>query len=63
MIADGATIDRANTRVYVSFDEALRVLREPVRERLRELVGVGAEALGGEAPESLQRDPARGARS
>ncbi len=55
VISDGATIDRANTRVYVSFDEALRVLREPVRMRLRELVGVGSEALGGEAPESLQR--------
>jgi virulence factor Mce-like protein len=55
VISDGDTIDRSNTRVYVSFDEALRVLREPVRERLRELVGVGAEALGDEAPESLQR--------
>ncbi len=55
VIGEGDTIDRANTRVYVSFDEALRVLREPVRERLRELVEVGAEALGDEAPESLQR--------
>ena len=37
LIADGATIPRARPRVYVSFDEALRVLRKPVRERLREL--------------------------
>jgi virulence factor Mce-like protein len=55
VLGDDATIDRANTRVYVSFDEALRVLRAPVRERLRELVGVGAQALGGDAPESVQR--------
>jgi virulence factor Mce-like protein len=54
-LGDDATIERSNTRVYVSFDEALRVLREPVRERLRGLVGVGADALGGDAPQSLRR--------
>ena len=55
VIGDGDTIPRPDTRVYVSFDEALRVLREPVRERLRELVEIGADATGDGAPESLQR--------
>jgi virulence factor Mce-like protein len=55
LIGDGATIPKRNTRVYVSFDEALRVLRAPVREHLRDLVLVGAEATSDGATEGLQR--------
>lgn len=54
-ISDGATIPRRQTRVYVSLDEALRVLREPVREAFRGLLRVGSEATGGKSPEALQR--------
>ena len=54
LISDGDTIPRERTRVYVSLDEALRVLREPVREAFRDLVRVGAEATGGKAPAALQ---------
>jgi virulence factor Mce-like protein len=54
-ISDGATIPRRQTRVYVSLDEALRVLREPVREAFRDLVRVGSEATGGGAPAALQK--------
>ena len=55
VLEEGATIPLSQTRVYVSFDDALRVLRKPVREHLRELVRVGSEALRGDAPESVQR--------
>jgi phospholipid/cholesterol/gamma-HCH transport system substrate-binding protein len=54
-IADGDLIERRNTRVYVSFDEALRVLREPVREDLRELTGTGADTLEPDSIRALQR--------
>ena len=55
LLGDGATIPRRQTRVYVSFDEALRVLRPPVREHLRELVRVGAEATADGSIDGLQR--------
>ena len=55
LIDEGTTIPLRQTRVYVSFDEALRVLREPARERLRELVRIGAEATADGSIESLQR--------
>jgi hypothetical protein len=54
VISDGDTIPRRQTRIYVSLDEALRVLREPVREAFRDLVRVGSEATGGKTPEALQ---------
>jgi virulence factor Mce-like protein len=54
LIEDGATIPRRHTDVYVSFDEALRVLRTPVRRSLRELAVTTAAALSGDAPQSLQ---------
>ena len=53
-ISDGATIPRRQTGVYVSFDEALRVLRTPVRRSLRELAVTTAAALSGDAPDNLQ---------
>lgn len=55
VISDGATIPRRQTRVYVSLDEALRVLREPVREAFRDLMRVGSEATDGKTPDALQR--------
>ncbi len=55
LIADGTTIPLRQTRVYVSFDEALRVLREPTRERLRELVRIGAAATADGSIDGLQR--------
>ncbi len=54
LIADGETIPRRNTRVYISFDEALRVLRAPVREGLRDLTSTAAAAIAGDAPDDLQ---------
>jgi virulence factor Mce-like protein len=54
-IEAGATIPRERTRVYVSFDDALRVLNEPVREHLRKLLLSLPSATGGDAPEALQR--------
>ncbi len=54
-IEDGGLIPRERTRVYVSLDEAVRVLREPARESLRKLVRVASEAGGGSSIEALQR--------
>jgi virulence factor Mce-like protein len=54
VMEDGATIPRRNTSVYVSFDEALRVLRTPVRRSLRKLALTTAAVLSGDAPDSLQ---------
>ena len=54
LIADGGSIPRDQTSVYVSFDEALRVLRTPVRRSLRELAVTTASALSGDAPDDLQ---------
>jgi phospholipid/cholesterol/gamma-HCH transport system substrate-binding protein len=55
VMSPGATIPRSQTRVYVSFDEALRVLRKPVRERLQRLFAASSGSLEGDAPKSLQR--------
>ena len=55
LLPDGGTIPRARTRVYVSLDEALRVLHEPTREALRELADVGAKTLRGGAIEGIRR--------
>ncbi len=54
-IQEGATIPRQRTRVYVSFDEALRVLNEPVRKHLHKLLLALPQATGGQAPQALQR--------
>lgn len=54
-IEPGATIPRQRTRVYVSFDDALRVLNEPVRRHLHALLLSLPSATGGKAPQALQR--------
>ncbi|MGH2985585.1 MAG: MlaD family protein [Solirubrobacterales bacterium] len=54
-IDEGGVIPRKRTRTYVSFDEALRVLREPVREDLRDLTGIGADALERDSIGALRR--------
>lgn len=54
-LEDGATIPRSRTDVYVSLDEALRVLHEPTREALQDLAEVGAKTLRPAAIEGLQR--------
>ena len=55
LIEEGETIPRERTRVYVSLDEAIRVLREPVREAFRDILRVGAKATGGKTPGALQK--------
>lgn len=50
----GATIPIEQTSNYVTLDEALRVLRPEIRESLRDLAGVGAKTLRGEAIEGIQ---------
>jgi virulence factor Mce-like protein len=54
-LSDGATIPRSQTEVYVSLDEALRVLHTPTRNALRDLAEVGAKTLEPRAIEGLQR--------
>lgn len=53
-LEDGAIIDRDHTTVYVTLDDATRILRKPVRESLRDLAGVGAKTLKGAAITGLQ---------
>lgn len=52
---EGGLIPRENTTVYVSLDEALRILREPVRKGARGLIRVSARSLNGAAIQGLQR--------
>jgi phospholipid/cholesterol/gamma-HCH transport system substrate-binding protein len=54
-LEQGGTIPRERTEVYVSLDEALRVLHEPTREALQDLADVGAKTLKPEAIRGLQR--------
>ena len=55
-ISDGATIPRRHTRVYVSFDEALRVLHEPVRRApARAAARAAARRPAARRPQALQR--------
>ncbi|MGI9020846.1 MAG: MlaD family protein [Solirubrobacterales bacterium] len=54
-LKDGATIERSRTEVYVSLDEALRVLHKPTREALRDLAETGAATLRPQAIDGLQR--------
>ncbi len=51
---DGSTLPLKQTRVYVSLDQATRVLRTSNRERLRQLVRSGAKVLDGGSVESLR---------
>ena len=55
LLEPGGTIPIEQTEVYISLDQALRVLREPVRERLRDLAAVGARTLREEAVVGVQR--------
>ncbi len=54
-LEDGGSIPRTNTDVYVSLDEALRVLHEPTRDALQDLAHTGARTLRPEAIDGLQR--------
>jgi phospholipid/cholesterol/gamma-HCH transport system substrate-binding protein len=54
-LTSGATLPRRQTRVYVTFDEALRVFDAPTREHLRAFLLALPEATGGKAPQALQR--------
>ena len=55
LLEPGGTIPIAQTQVYISLDQALRVLRKPVRERLRDLAEVGSRTLRGQAVVGVQR--------
>jgi phospholipid/cholesterol/gamma-HCH transport system substrate-binding protein len=55
LLEEGGTIPIEQTQVYVSLDQALRVLREPIRERLRNLAEVGARTLKARAVVGIQR--------
>ena len=55
LLEPGGTIPIEQTQVYISLDQALRVLHEPVRERLRDLAAVGARTLREEAVVGVQR--------
>jgi len=54
-LEQGGTIPREATTVYVSLDEALRILREPVREGFRGTLRVAARTLNRAAIAGLQR--------
>lgn len=55
LIADGAVLPRSQTSVYVSLDEATRILREPIRKALKELAATGSKVVRGAAVRGLQR--------
>jgi phospholipid/cholesterol/gamma-HCH transport system substrate-binding protein len=55
LMPEGGTIPQSRTQVYVSVDEALRVLHKPSRDALRDLADTGAKTLRGEAIGGLQR--------
>lgn len=55
VLEEEAVIPRERTEVYVSLDEATRVLRAPIRRSLQDLADVGARTLRGEAIGGLQR--------
>lgn len=50
-----APIPLEQTSNYVTLDEALRVLRPEIRESLKDLAGVGARTLRGDAIDGIQR--------
>lgn len=54
-LLDGNTIPRSQTRVYVSLDQATRVLRTSNREALRDLIHSGAKLVEGSTVSSLRR--------
>jgi ABC-type transporter Mla subunit MlaD len=55
LISEGTTIPARQTRVYVSFDDALRTLQAPTRRGLRELIATASKALAVGAAENVQR--------
>jgi virulence factor Mce-like protein len=54
-LEEGSVIPKSQTSVYVSLDEALRVLREPNRKALKGAVGSTAKVLRGKGVEGLRR--------
>jgi ABC-type transporter Mla subunit MlaD len=52
---EGGAIPQRQTSVYVSLDEATRVLRKSNRDALRDLVGSGAKLLRGQAITGLRK--------
>lgn len=54
-LEEGQEIPKSRTDVYVSLDEATRVLRKGNREAIKDIVGSGAKVLRGEAIPGLQR--------
>lgn len=54
-LEEGGEIPIEQTDTYVTFDEALRVLRPQIREGLRDLARSGSRTLRGEAVAGVQR--------
>jgi phospholipid/cholesterol/gamma-HCH transport system substrate-binding protein len=54
-LEEGQEIPKSRTEVYVSLDEATRVLRKGNREAIKDIVGSGSKVLRGEAITGLQR--------
>lgn len=55
LLEEHATIPLDHTSVYVSLDQATRVLREPIREALADLAEAASETVRGRAITGLQR--------
>jgi virulence factor Mce-like protein len=55
LMEEGSTIPRSRTRVYISIDQAVRVLRKPIREALQDLSHSGAQTLRDDAIRGLRR--------
>jgi virulence factor Mce-like protein len=54
VLGPGGTIPLEQTAIYVTLDEALRILRPEIRTSLRDLAEVGAGTLRGEAIDGFQ---------
>ncbi len=54
-LEEDGVIPRERTTVYVSLDEALRILRKPTREAIRSTIKSGAKTLRGRGVTGLQR--------
>ncbi|MFN2611803.1 MAG: MlaD family protein [Solirubrobacterales bacterium] len=55
LLADGGQIPRSHSTVYVSLDQALRILRQPTREGFRGLLRSASKTLRGKAISGLQQ--------
>ena len=55
ILGDGGLIPREHSRVYVSLDQTLRILREPNRNGLRSIVRTASRTLRGGAVTGLQQ--------